>query len=111
MSSHTFLFWYPRPCPQLLSKIRWGQCSPEVLAELRGRSISASSASARAVPSSQGQGVVGGLDDGIENTQLLTHKADVLRVNEEVSPSSQHSLPVCRFRRLSVCLRLIQWTT
>jgi len=61
-----------------------------VLAELRGRSVSASSASASTsagdAPSSQGQGVVGGgLDNGIENTQLLTHKADVLRVNEEVS--------------------------
>lgn len=55
---------------KLLSRIRWGQCTPDVLEELR-------SCSERRF----------GGEDGIEETQLLTHKADVLRVNEEVRTS------------------------
>ncbi|CAN0054626.1 unnamed protein product [Scytosiphon promiscuus] len=65
---------------KLLSKVRWGQCTPEVLAELRGCSVANSQSNesgALAAPFSQR------MDDGIEKTQLLTHKADVLRVNEE----------------------------
>lgn len=61
---------------QLLSKVRWGKCTPDVLAELRGCSVTNS-----AVLGEMGSQGVG---DGIEKTQLLTHKADVLRVNEEV---------------------------
>lgn len=52
---------------QVLSRIRWGQCTPEVLQELK---------------SCVGKKLGG--DDGIEETQLMTHKADVLRVNDEV---------------------------
>ncbi|CAM9643345.1 unnamed protein product [Ascophyllum nodosum] len=51
---------------KLLSRIRWGQCTPEVLADLR---------------SCSNRRLAG--EDGIEETLLLTHKADVLRVNEE----------------------------
>ncbi|CAN0109584.1 unnamed protein product [Pylaiella littoralis] len=58
---------------KLLSKVRWGKCTPEVLAELRGCSVTSSTVE----EGSQGVG------DGIEKTQLTTHKADVLRVNEE----------------------------
>lgn len=67
------------PPAQLLSKIRWGQCTPEVLAELRGCSVANGNNN-----SSTGGALSQRIEDGIEKTQLLTHKADVLRVNEEV---------------------------
>lgn len=54
------------------------------MAALRGRCVSAdrsSSSGKDGTSMSQGTGV----DDGIEKTRLLTHKADVLRVNEEVT--------------------------
>lgn len=55
---------------KLLSRIRWGQCTPDVLEELR-------SCSERRF----------GGGDGIEETQLMTHKADVFRENEKVRTS------------------------
>lgn len=85
---------------QLLSRIRWGQCTPEVLAELRKcqRSVTAGRGiTNNSTGNGTGEGGGGGTsdgddingrsrvqDDGIEETQLLTHKADVLRVNEQV---------------------------
>ncbi|CAM9900314.1 unnamed protein product [Ectocarpus sp. 4 AP-2014] len=64
---------------KLLSEIRWGQCTPEVLAKLRS---CAESSTTNAMGGGEGSSpqVV---DNGIEKTQLLTHKADVLKVNEE----------------------------
>ncbi|CAM9408333.1 unnamed protein product [Hapterophycus canaliculatus] len=69
---------------KLLSKVRWGQCTPEVLAKLRSCSVDNNDNK----NNNNNKYVKSGdfsprIEDGIEKTQLLTHKADVLRVNEE----------------------------
>ena len=76
-----------RVTTQLLSKVRWGQCTPEVLSELRGcgSKLPRSGGGRGGGGGGGGGGGETGDGDGIEVTQLLTHKADVLRVNEEVS--------------------------
>ncbi|CAM9942117.1 unnamed protein product, partial [Sphacelaria rigidula] len=60
---------------KLLSRVRWGQCTPEVLEELRRCQERCRAATETGSSRSR--------EDGIEETQLLTHKADVLRVNEQ----------------------------
>ena len=67
---------------RMLEHLRWGRCPPDVIAMLKSRQVSAGGSASAGGQASCGPGEEGsGRASQTLKTRLMTHRADVERVN------------------------------